>query len=244
MTPKQIDALASARIFVDEPARVERREGADAGTYLVGFASVFDQWTTLYEDEDLVMREVVRRGAFAAAIAERQDVRALFNHDKNFVLGRTTSGTLSLRELDRGLLSETRLTDSPTIRDLVTTPIQRGDITGMSFGFSPRNKGTGQNTNESGDGKVVIRRGGERITMTERGTQLVWERELLSVDLYDVSPVTYPAYQGTSVGLRAADVHEFKAEVRRHLDAMKRVESASPGWSAIAAMRVRLAEAG
>lgn len=231
----------ATRLVTWEAPRAEIRSGDGGGSYLIGYASVFDQWTTLYEDDSLLWREVVRRGAFAAAIAERQDVRSLFNHDRNFVLGRTTSGTLSLRETDRGLHQETLLADTQLVRDMVLTPIQRGDITGMSFGFTPRNKGTGQNTNESGDGKTVIKRGGERITIREENSRIVYERELLSADLFDVSPVTYPAYPGTSVGLRHEDVPALVAELRKHLTTL-----APPvaEWTDEETMRLRLAEAG
>jgi uncharacterized protein len=230
------------RHFTPGAVSIEQRAGENAGTYLVGYASMFDQWATLYESDSWVWREVVRKGAFTSALAERQDVRSLFNHDPNFVLGRTTAGTLSLRELDQGLHQETRLNDSPMIRDLVVGPIQRKDITGMSFGFSVRNKGGGQTTVEKNDGKVIVKRAGERITEYVQNNQLVTERELLSVDLFDVSPATYPAYTGTSVGLRAADFESLEQEARRLFD--QHSQRRDEAWLVQAEGFLKLAEAG
>lgn len=233
------------------PVRLERRaEGGDESSYLVGCAAVFDEWTTIYESRRWRFREVIRPGAFAAAIAERQDVRSLFNHDRNFVLGRTLSGTLTLRETDKGLLQETRLSGSQTVRDLVVVPIERGDISGMSFCFVPRNKRDDQTIVERPD-RVVIKRSGERITEYYEGEQLVTERELLSVDLIDVTVATMPAYGGTSVGVRAADLFEdFEAMERSALERSRSFRRDQPGREdetarrrAHAHARLRLAEA-
>jgi HK97 family phage prohead protease len=187
---------------------------------LRGHAAVFGEWTTLYESRSWVWREVVRPGAFAAAIAERQDVRGLFNHDPNFVLGRTSSNTLQIREDARGLLSEYEVLDSQTIRDLVITPVQRQDITGQSFAFLPRNDGTEVITRKE-DGSVVYETPGERVTYRkDERDRIVEERELLSVDLFDVSVVTYPAYTGSDVSARNATlvmrgmVPDFEPEAR------------------------------
>ncbi len=192
----------------------------DAGPPLkiVGHASVFNRWATLVDDRHFRWREVIRPGAFKNAIKERQDVRALFNHDPNFVLGRTKSGTLVLSEDARGLLSETIPPDTQTVRDLVIAPMERGDVDGMSFAFSIRRAATVTIT-ERDDGSVVTDSGGERITQRFEGDRLIEDREVLDADLYDVSPVTYPAYDGTSVALRAtgSDIERrARAEDRPH----------------------------
>jgi HK97 family phage prohead protease len=187
------------RVIAAADLRAERAEGQPPR--LVGHASVFDAWTTIYEGRYFVWREVVRPGAYRNAIAERMDVRALFNHDANFVLGRTLSGTLRLSEDSIGLLTETDPPDTPTIRDLVLAPIERGDVSGMSFAFTVRSSGKSVVT--EADGVTTIDRGGERITIRTEGEREVQERELLDLDLYDISPVTYPAYEQTDVALRA-----------------------------------------
>lgn len=122
-------------------------------------------------------REIIRPGTFSKTLKEGADVRTLFNHDPNFVVGRTKSGTLKLKEDERGLFAETVPPDTIWARDLVTS-IRRGDVNQMSFGF-----------------EVVKDRWG-----TEDGLPL---RELLEVKLFDVSIVTYPAYPQTSVSARS-----------------------------------------
>lgn len=152
---------------------VELRAKGDS-RLIAGHAAVFNQLSV-----DLGgFREQVAPGAFARAI-QSDDVRALFNHDANHVLGRNTAKTLRLAEDDHGLAFEI---DPPAgvrwVEDLMLS-IERGDITQCSFGFR------------------TIRDEWEMA-----GPNVV--RTLLEVRLLDVSPVTFPAYPQTDVGLRAA----------------------------------------
>ena len=149
----------------------------DAGLRkITGYAAVFNSLS-----EDLGwFREKIEPGAFRDSIVA-DDIRALWNHDSNFVLGRNTSGSLSLSEDDRGLKIEINPPDSQWARDLMTS-IDRGDIDKMSFGFR---------------------------TISDR-----WEtrdkeeiRTLEKVQLFDISPVTFPAYADTEVGLRSLEEH-------------------------------------
>src|SRR5579875_2269362 len=112
---------------------------------IVGYAAPFNSWS-----EDLgLFREIIRPGAFKRAIESRQDVRALFNHDPNLVLGRTSSGTLTLSEDEHGLLYEITPPDTQFARDLMKL-IERGDIAGSSFGFSVVHQRWGSQEDESG----------------------------------------------------------------------------------------------
>lgn len=160
-----------------------RAKGKD-GLTLTGHAAVFNQLS----DDLGGFREKVRPGAFADTI-QNDDIRALWNHDPNFVLGRNKSGTLSLKEDDRGLAIETTMPDSQFARDLSRT-IARGDVDQMSFGFLVPPKGDDWRFE---DGGIV--------------------RELLKVQLFDVSPVTFPAYPQTDVSARAVYAERI-AEVR------------------------------
>lgn len=181
-----------------------RDAGGDGGSKIrtiVGHAAVFNTWTTLYESSRYVWRERVNPGAFARAIAEKQDVRSLWNHDARIILGRTVSGTCRLSEDATGLFQETDPPDTQLVRDLVIAPMDRGDVTQMSFAFMPR---VGDTKVVSTNGVTVIERGGERITLREEDGRDVEERELVDVDLCDVSPVTYPQYVETDCSLRAA----------------------------------------
>ena len=159
---------------------IELRVEGDETKKITGHAAVFDKWS-----EDLGgFREKIRPGAFRKTIKEA-DVRALFNHDPNFVLGRNTAGTLSLEEDKKGLAISIEPPDTQWARDL-TTSIERGDINQMSFGFRTI-KDQWTTPKDSGDN----------------------QRELLEVELFDVSPVTFPAYPQTDVGVRSVDVDEL-----------------------------------
>jgi len=158
----------------------EFREDEETPT-IAGYASVFN------EEEDFgYFREVIERGAFARAIKEKHDVVSLFNHDSNIVLGRSSSGTLTLREDEKGLYTETIPPNTSHGRDVVEL-MRRGDISKMSFAFVPTS--------------VEWRKD------KEDETEL---RVIKDVDLYDISVVTRPAYEGTSVGLRNADKESVK----------------------------------
>jgi len=147
----------------------------DEDTKITGYAAVFDK-----ESEPLFfgMKERVRQGAFSESI-ERDDIRALWNHNPNYVLGRNKSGTLSLEEDDEGLYVEIDPPDTQWARDAVAS-IERGDVDQMSIGFQIINE--------------------ER----ERGEDDEVTYILTEVKLFDVSPVTFPAYPDTSVGVRDA----------------------------------------
>ena len=138
-----------------------------------GHAAVFDRLS-----EDLGgFREKIAPGAFAKTI-KKSDIRALFNHDPNYVLGRNTAGTLILEEDERGLAIEIDPPDTSFAKDLMVS-IGRRDITQMSFAFK-----TIKDSWENQDKKESI-------------------RTLEEVDLFDVSPVAYPAYPQTDVKVRS-----------------------------------------
>lgn len=121
--------------------------------------------------------ERIAPGAFSAAIG-RDDVRALINHDDELILGRTKSGTLRLSEDATGLLCEIDPPDTSYANDLIES-MRRGDIDQMSFGF----RATKEQWDETGP---------------------VLKRTILEVELFDVSPVTFPAYESTEIALRSA----------------------------------------
>ena len=169
------------RTFAIEGLSVETRDGAPP--VIRGHAAVFNQLS-----EDLGgFREQIKPGAFADAIAG-DDVRALFNHDPNFILGRNVAKTLSMKEDSRGLAIEIIPPDTQTIRDLVLAPIARGDVSQMSFGFSPRPGG--QDWAKDDEGRTI--------------------RTLKAVRLFDVSPVVFPAYPQTDVAMR--DLRAWQAQ--------------------------------
>jgi HK97 family phage prohead protease len=142
-------------------------------------------------------REVILPGAFDEVISD--DVRALWNHDDSVVLGRTKSKTLRLWTDNIGLAYEITPPDTQSARDVVTL-IKRGDIDGSSFGFL-----IGKDKWEERSGKAV--------------------RVISSFSkLYDVSPVTYPAYTDTQVALRSLETFQSSAVMQKNKNRLKIVE--------------------
>ena len=150
-----------------------------------GYAAVFNK-----DSADMGFVEKIAPGAFKKAL-KTSDVRALFNHDSNIILGRVSSGTLDLKEDKKGLMMSVTPPDTQLVRDMVLTPIERGDITQQSFGFTVK-----ADEWKEIDGKTPIR------TITEIG------------ELFDVSPVTFPAYPDTSVALRSLERIKQDAAIR------------------------------
>ena len=122
--------------------------------------------------------ETIDREAFSET--DMEDVRALFNHDSNFVLGRTKAGTLRLMVDENGLAYEIDMPDTQLGRDMYES-IKRGDISQSSFAFTIEDD--------------EYRKEGDTVYRTIKKIK----------KLYDVAPVTFPAYESTSVQARKID---------------------------------------
>ena len=197
-----------------------KTEDGEARSKIEGYAAVFNKYS-----EDLGgFREIIKPGAFKKAL-KISDVRGLHNHDSNYVWGRTSSGTLRLKEDGDGLHIENDPPDTQWARDLIVS-INRGDINQMSFGFTVGDGG--DEWNEGKDGVV---------------TRTINEFK----ELFDISTVVYPAYPDTAVALRsltewrnknvepepagatadaddeqvAVPMHKVKANHRRRLNELK-----------------------
>lgn len=170
--------LAATEVRTLDPA------GEGQPPRLEGYAAVFNSPTDFG-----AFQERVAPGAFRKSL-EGGDIRALWNHDSNHPLGRTTAGTLRLSEDAKGLRFSVDLPETTMGRD-ARVSIQRGDVTGVSFGFT---------VPKGGDEWAMI--GGKRT------------RTLLDVGLMEVSPVTFPAYQATQVEARSLDAIAAEGEAR------------------------------
>lgn len=160
------------------PVTLVRTEGKP--TTVRGYAAVFyradNPGTEYWLFKDLVER--VGKQAFDRAIQEKDDARALFNHDPNQVMGRLSAGTLRLKVDDIGLGYEFDLPDSPNGKNLETS-LERKDVTGSSFAF-------------------------DLLAAQYSEERDFYVREMLDVRLYDVGPVTFPAYSAATAGIRSA----------------------------------------
>jgi len=159
---------------------IECRAAGDGSPQIVGYAALFNSLS-----EDLGgFREQIAPGAFSTV--KTDDVRALFNHKPDYVLGRNTAGTLNITEDAKGLRVEILPPDTAWATDLMAS-MKRGDINQMSFGFFTR-----ADTWDSVNGETI--------------------RTLIDVELFDVSVVTFPAYSETTVDVRALDKAKNIAE--------------------------------
>jgi len=166
------------------PIDFEVREESD-GMHLTGYAARFNE-----PSEPLPFTERIAPGAFKRSLRSRNDIKLLWNHDSSMVLGSTRAGTLTLSEDEQGLRVDAILPDTTAGRD-ARVLIQRGDVTGFSFGFT-------------------VPKGGD--TWNEDGT----ERTLKSVRLMEVSTgVAFPAYPSTNgtAQVRGLDKIAKRAEV-------------------------------
>lgn len=155
-------------------------DNESTGNHIYGYASVFNSRSQTLNDWILDFKEIIAPGAFNNVLTD--DVRALFNHDPNFVLGRNRANTLSLKTDDIGLHYDISVPQTQTIRDLVIEPIKRGDINQSSFAFRVAHQG--DEWSEDDDGTVI--------------------RTIHNISrLFDISPVTYAAYTDASSATRS-----------------------------------------
>ena len=157
---------------------IARSEGENMPKEIGGIAAVINSVTDLGYFE-----EVIERGAFDNALNKEYDIRCLFNHEAELILGRTKANTCNVFVNADGNLEYTWVPDyeNPTHMSVVRS-IMRGDITQSSFAFTIKEQRWSESTKYGSMGKRTI-------TVIE--------------DLYDVSPVTYPAYADTEADARS-----------------------------------------
>lgn len=149
---------------------ITTRSKEDEPLKITGYASIFNSRTSIGDYFD----EMIAPGAFTETIKD-DDIRALFNHNWDNLLGRTKANTLTLSEDEKGLKFEIELPDTSVARDLAIS-MERGDIDQCSFGFEV----TEETWNYDVDPAV---------------------RTVNEVKLYEISIVTIPAYEDTEAAL-------------------------------------------
>ncbi len=154
-------------------------------------------------------RELIEPGAFKRILSTDPDVVCLFNHKDDVVLGRTTNGTLRLKEDDKGLAFECDLPDTEAARDVYAS-VSRGDLKNCSFSFQLAEGMDTLSEETIPDDRV---RG-----IVGRTIKSVVRRIKDFAQLFDTSIVTNPAYPGTSVDARNLVA---VAEMRSRIDAVR-----------------------
>lgn len=150
-------------------------EGEGEQRKISGYAAVFDKLS----EPMWGFREKIQHGAFKKTLQEA-DIRALWNHNTSYVLGRNKNDTLTLAEDANGLAIEIVLPDTTFANDAYES-IKRGDVDQMSFGFRVI-KEEWQEGEDGGDALRIVK----------------------EIELFEVSPVTFPAYPQTDIHVRDA----------------------------------------
>lgn len=192
---------------------IEQR--ADGGKRAVGYAAVYFRQGdpgTQYNLSDKIVERIMP-GAFNDVLSNNGDVRALFNHEPDHILGRLSAGTLKLSVDEIGLRYEIDMPDTQLGRDIATS-IERGDLTGSSFSFKLASGGARWDKDDVMDVRNI-----EKIGR-----------------LFDVGPVTFPAYEGTSTALRAAG---DAADAIKELEQAQRLQAMRRRFAVSAQARAR-----
>lgn len=192
------------RVVSRQLAPVKLVTRADGQKMITGYGLVFysadDPATQFWLWSDFVER--ISAKALDRAISEKHDARGLFNHDPNNLLGRVSTGTMRISKDARGGLYEIDFDEKDSDHQRVAAKLQRGDLSGSSFSFYPIRTSWHE---EVIDGKTVD------------------VRVIEDIDLVDMGPVTFPAYEATSAGLRslggADDAISERDERRRRREA-------------------------
>lgn len=172
---------------------LEVRALEDGAPLISGYAVVFNSLSEVMVDaRGRKFRERIAPTTFDRVLAGAPDVRALWNHNADLPLGRTRNNTLRVAKDGQGLRIELQPPATSWGQDAVTS-IRRGDVSGMSFAFAVNGQA----------GDVWEKGGADGIAL----------RTIVDADLYEVSPVTFPAYPATQVMVRSAvTVPEFESD--------------------------------
>ena len=168
---------------------IKTRSADDDEKVIEGYFAVFNEIYRVWDD----VTESIAPGAFTDAL--NGDIRALYNHNTDQILGRTSAGTLTLKQDEKGLWGQIKVNERDTEAVNVYERIARGDITGCSFGFDIESEEVRVND----DGSV-------HWTITKVNP------------LYEVSPCVFPAYEQTSVESRGKEARVIR---KRELESWK-----------------------
>ena len=176
----------------------------DGEKRIAGIGAPFDKWTVIYNSKWMEIREKYSKGCFAESLRSDEDVKSCRNHIRHDILGRLSNDTLSLRETNDGLLYDVRLNPSDPEAMRVYAQVERGDIRGASTVFRVLDMDTSE---KKRDGKWIF------------------EDVIKKAHLYEVGPVTDPAYLDTTAtaNMRSQVDDEF-ARFMAELESQKRAD--------------------
>ncbi len=187
--------MSNKEIRYLQAEQIEIRSGAEGEETrtVIGYVVKFNQRSRLIWGE---FYEKVAKGAFARSLQENV-IKAFWNHRYDFVLGSTKNQTLRLWEDDIGLRFELDLPNNTWGNDALES-IRRGDVDGVSFGFNAR-----------------------KDAWTFLSEEDVYERTLVDVNLFEVSPTPFPAYPDSEVNQRSLEEMPIVTREKRRLEKEK-----------------------
>lgn len=172
--------------------KITRDEQTPEERVVEGYFALYESETELWEGS----YEIISKGAFDNTLTK--DVRALWNHNTQFVLGRSKNGSLELKADDKGLFGTIKLPNTQYAEDLYQL-VSRGDIDQASFGF-----------NIIDEDLEELASGGYRWRINE-------------IDLHEISVVTFPAYENTTVQAREKQVQQLQQrKIQEKKDALSK----------------------
>jgi len=180
-------------------SELKTRAVGENDRYIEGYFAVFEQEVELWPGSF----EKIARGAFDNSLRDN-DIRCLFNHSSGFVLGRSMSRTLELKVDDYGLWGNVRVNPNDGQAMDVYARVERGDISGCSFGFDP----VSEEYEERVDG---------------------WHWTIREADTKEISICTFPAYPQTEIQARQKDfeqsqkrnIEQKRSDLKKRLEAIK-----------------------
>lgn len=178
---------------------ITREEDSPEEMIIEGYFALYEQETELWPNS----YEIITKGAFDDTLTN--DIRALWNHNSQYVLGRNKNTSLTLQTDEKGLFAVIKLPATQYAEDLYTL-VQRGDIDQASFGF-----------NIVDETLEELANGGYRWRVNK-------------IDLHEISVVTFPAYENTTVLARSKEIEdlqqrkfeESKNSLSKRLEEMKK----------------------
>lgn len=168
---------------------IKTRSADNDEKVIEGYFAVFNEIYQVWPD----VTESIAPGAFTDSL--NGDIRALYNHNTDQILGRTSAGTLTLKQDEKGLWGQIKVNERDTEAVNVYERIARGDISGCSFGFDIES---------------------EEVRVNDDGS-VHWTITKIN-PLYEVSPCVFPAYEQTSVESRGKEARLIR---KRELESWK-----------------------
>lgn len=166
---------------------LKTRAADDGKKYIEGYFVVYNQETELWPG----WFEQIAAGALDDSL-KNNDIRCLFNHNSDNVMGRVSAGTLELKSDEYGLWGKVEINESDSMAMDVYARVSRGDITGCSFGFYAGHE----------DEEYYIEND-------------IWHWKVLRADIYEISICSFPAYQQTEIQARKKQQGQ-RLEMRRN----------------------------